>query len=217
MRYFERRGSALLWRNDGETLLIVPWGRDSLRVRSAMMREPEDTSFALLPPSEEAAPVITLGDSTASITNGRITAAVDMDGWRAYARVTYLNSRGGVLLRETPCGGALALKARHFKPLLGGDHALTVTFEAREGERLYGMGQYQQEFLDLKHCSLELAHRNSQASVPFLMSSLGYGFLWHNPAVGEAHFGKTAPPGARSPPGRWTTSSRPGIRRRTSA
>ena len=52
------------------------------------------------------------------------------------------------------------------------------------------MGQYQQEVMDLKYCSLELAHRNSQASVPFLLSSRGYGFLWHNPAVGKVTFGK---------------------------
>lgn len=48
----------------------------------------------------------------------------------------------------------------------------------------------QQEIFDLKGCNLELAHRNSQASIPFYISSLGYGFLWHNAAVGEVHFGK---------------------------
>lgn len=51
------------------------------------------------------------------------------------------------------------------------------------------MGQYQQERMNLKGCNLELAHRNSQASIPFYVSSLGYGFLWHNAAVGEVHFG----------------------------
>lgn len=51
------------------------------------------------------------------------------------------------------------------------------------------MGQYQQERMNLKGCSLELAHRNSQASIPFYVSSLGYGFLWNNPAIGEVHFG----------------------------
>jgi alpha-D-xyloside xylohydrolase len=35
-----------------------------------------------------------------------------------------------------------------------------------------------------------MAHRNSQASVPFALSSLGYGFLWNNPAVGRAVLGK---------------------------
>lgn len=51
------------------------------------------------------------------------------------------------------------------------------------------MGQYQQETMNLKGCNLELAHRNSQASIPFYVSSLGYGFLWHNAAIGEVHFG----------------------------
>ena len=37
---------------------------------------------------------------------------------------------------------------------------------------------------------MELAQRNSQASVPFFLSSRGYGFLWNNPAVGRAIFGK---------------------------
>ena len=43
--------------------------------------------------------------------------------------------------------------------------------------------------MDLKGCNLELAHRNSQASIPFYVSSLGYGFFWHNAAIGEVHFG----------------------------
>jgi alpha-D-xyloside xylohydrolase len=56
------------------------------------------------------------------------------------------------------------------------------------------MGQYQQPWLDLKGCALELAQRNSQASVPFMQSSLGYGLLWNNPAI-EANFAKTRPSG----------------------
>ena len=42
----------------------------------------------------------------------------------------------------------------------------------------------------MKGCTLELAHRNSQASVPFVVSNRGYGFLWNNPAIGEVTFGK---------------------------
>lgn len=36
----------------------------------------------------------------------------------------------------------------------------------------------------------ERIHRNSQASVPFAVSSRGYGFLWNYPFVGRAFFGK---------------------------
>src|SRR5699024_10732760 len=53
-----------------------------------------------------------------------------------------------------------------------------------------GMGQYQQKYLDLKGCTLEMAQRNSQVSIPFAVSSLGYGFLWNHPGVGKVNFGK---------------------------
>ena len=87
---------------------------------------------------------------------------------------------------QRPGSGAPGVQAD-----LGGDYRLTVRFEAGDkNEKIYGMGQYQQELLNLKGADLELAHRNSQASVPFMISSLGYGLLWNNPAVGRAVFGK---------------------------
>ena len=80
------------------------------------------------------------------------------------------------------------MKARDLRPVLGGDISLTMSFESPEEEHLWGMGQYQEGIGDLKGSTLELAHRNSQASVPFVISSKGYGFLWHNPAIGQVSF-----------------------------
>ena len=188
MRYFEQDGQNLVWRNAGETLVISPWGENSLRVRSALMGEVEDSRYALLEP-ESADAEIVIQDESASIRCGNLTAEVAVDGWHHYAQITFRNQRGEILLRETAPSGALSLRSRKFEPHLGGDYALKVTFEGNDGERIYGMGQYQEEILDWKGCTLELAHRNSQASVPFYLSSLGYGFLWHNPAIGEVSFG----------------------------
>ena len=189
MRYFEQRDQELIWRNKNETLSIMPWGEDSLRVRSALVGELRDDRFALLEPGHAPDAELTIQDETATIRNGRLTATVTMDGWHRYARITFTNQRGEVLLRETAPANALSLKSRKFEPKLGGDFELTATFDGQEGERIYGMGQYQEEILDWKGCTLELAHRNSQASVPFYISSLGYGFLWHNPAIGSVSFG----------------------------
>ncbi|MFH1879289.1 MAG: TIM-barrel domain-containing protein [Bacillota bacterium] len=189
MMYFTSDQTALYFRNLGETLELRAWGKNSLRVRAVMMGEPADDRWALLEP-EETKPEIIMEDNRARIRNGKLTAEVVVEGWHGYASITYFNQDGQVLLRETGHSGALSLRARAFEPLAGGDFALTVRFDGEENEHLYGMGQYQQETLDLKHCVLEMAHRNSQASVPFVMSSRGYGFLWHNPAVGEATFGK---------------------------
>src|SRR5699024_11803225 len=66
----------------------------------------------------------------------------------------------------------------------------TTLFRSDPAEHLAGMGQYQQHVLDLKGSTFELAHRNSQASVPFVVSTAGYGFLWHNPAIGRATFAR---------------------------
>ena len=68
-------------------------------------------------------------------------------------------------------------------------YSLNLKFESHDGEKIFGMGQYQQRNMDMKGCVLELAQRNSQITVPFAVSSLGYGFLWNNPAVGRVTFG----------------------------
>lgn len=65
----------------------------------------------------------------------------------------------------------------------------TCRFESYDDEHFYGMGQYQDSHLDKKGGVWELAQKNSQASVPFVYSTRGYGFLWNNPAIGTATFG----------------------------
>ena len=62
--------------------------------------------------------------------------------------------------------------------------------EGNPGEIIFGMGLYQQSQCDLKGCMLDLEQRYSRVSVPFEVSSLGYGFLWNNPAVGRVIFGE---------------------------
>ena len=188
MRYFETEGNSLVWRNRGETLMITPWGPDALRVRSCLMGEIRDDRWALVDPAECECHV-EAEDERGRITVGSLSAEVTMDAWHRYATIAFYKG-DKLLIRETAPANALALKSRKFEPRLGGDFTLTVTFEGQEGEHIYGMGQYQEETLDWKGATLELAHRNSQASVPFYISSRGYGFLWHNPAVGEVSFGK---------------------------
>lgn len=192
MTFFEESDHNLLFRYDGECVLLTPWGNDSLRVRSSMLSEIADESIALQMPQDFSArdTKITITDERhASIRNGRLTAELFVQEWGNALQITYVNQNGEILLREIANGGALAKKARKFKPLPGGNFRLTVSFESDPEEKIYGMGQYQQERMNLKGCNLELAHRNSQVSIPFYLSSLGYGFLWHNAAIGEVHFG----------------------------
>ena len=191
MNFFERNNQQLIWRNHGETLIVEPWGEDSVRVRSALMREVKDERFALLEPAAcPNAEIKIENERKAVVRSGKITALLEVCGWKERAKITFLNQKGEVLLEETDGENALILQARKYEPIPGGSYSLTATFAGKDGERIYGMGQYQEEYIDWKGCTLELAHRNSQASVPVIISSRGYGFLWHNPAIGYVTFGR---------------------------
>ncbi|GMB01143.1 glycoside hydrolase family 31 protein [Pelosinus sp. IPA-1] len=189
---FRITGNRLIRQYDSEILWVEPWGDNSLRVRATHMACMQSEDWALLPQEAGNAKIV-IEEQKASIENGKIRAEITTAG-----KITFYNQKGEVLLQEYVRNrndirgfcSALHIDAREFKPILGGDYQLTMRFESDPNEKIFGMGQYQQPHLDVKNCTLELAHRNSQASVPFALSSLGYGFLWNNPAIGQVTFSK---------------------------
>lgn len=192
----------LVYTYDSEQLWIEPWGTNALRVRATKQSAMPTENWALLDPARDGKQdaTVQIKDAVGYITYGRIKAEVTARG-----KLTIWDtapSEGPKLLLEEfarhrrdvtdPKCSALEVEAREFRPLAGADgYHLTARFESLDSkEQIYGMGQYQQPFLDLKGTQLELAQRNSQASVPFALSSRGYGLLWNNPAIGTAIFGK---------------------------
>ena len=191
---FLRDGDALICRRLGETLRLEPWGKNALRVRATMAEELEAEPWALTETPEKGESSLEISEGGARITSGTLRAEVNAFGVLSFFRGEelllreYYRNYDGTYSRESRC---LKLTGREWKGVVGGsEYRLTVRFESCDGEKLYGMGQYQQPGLDLKGCVLELAHRNSQITVPFLLSSRGYGFLWNCPAVGEAKLAK---------------------------
>jgi alpha-D-xyloside xylohydrolase len=184
----------IVYTYDAEQVWIESWGRNSIRLRATKMSTMPDENWALSESSHKTAD-ISVDETSATLINGRIKAVITKRG-----KVTIWNTNGKLLLEEyarhrrditDPKCSALEVEAREFKPRNGGDYHLVARFESLDPkEKIYGMGQYQQPFLDIKGTQLELAHRNSQASVPFAISSRGYGFLWNNPSIGNAVFGK---------------------------
>ena len=182
---------ALVREFGAEKMKLEAWGENGLRLRSTVLGAIDETQdWALLPRRREATDIHIEGGS-ARITNGRTTARVS-----ALGRVSFVNGRGEEILTErwrtredTTTFSAILVPGREYKASGGNCFRLAHRFEAHDGEKLFGMGQYQDGRLELKGSILELAQRNSQASVPFVLSSRGYGMLWNNPAIGRAIFG----------------------------
>lgn len=184
---FEREPNALLWRGGHETVRIEPWGADSLRVRATHDAEIcDDLPGALLPPAPVQAE-ITVGPERGSIGCGRLRADVTAAG-----QICFTDTSTGVRLLAEPEPRFIRPPARWFKPVSSDLYRITVEFRPAAEERFYGLGQHQHGLLDQKGCVIDLWHRNTEVSIPFLVSSRGYGFLWHNPAVGRVELGRNA-------------------------
>ncbi|MBR6300490.1 MAG: family 31 glucosidase, partial [Clostridia bacterium] len=196
----------LVCQRQGETLRIEAWGQDSLRVRSTMFPKFSGQVWALTEPVPSGTASVEMGEQKlregdgsfrkyplATVTNGRLSVTVNHGGVLTFYRDgkqilrEYYRNYGGSITKESHC---LKVVNREWVPYVGGDYRLTVRFEPNDGEKIFGMGQYQQPYMDMKGCVLEMAQKNSQTTVPFMVSSLGYGMLWNNPAVGRASFGK---------------------------
>jgi alpha-D-xyloside xylohydrolase len=150
---------------------------------------------ALLEP-EPQDPEITVDGAKARVRNGAVTART-----LRLSRATAASPRA-----SSPCASSARTRARSFWPRPGptsraparaasrgfatDSYRLEATFRAYDGERLYGLGQPQHGHLDLKGVSTTLLQQNTHVVIPFVVSSRGYGFLWHNPAVGRAEFAK---------------------------
>ncbi|MBL1068179.1 TIM-barrel domain-containing protein [Streptomyces sp. 7-21] len=195
---FREHDGGLEWRGGHETLRIEPWGPDAVRVRAILGEVRDDIPGALLDRPDPGGARVTIPDLTglrvfrnglgsptdplppATLVNGRLTAEVTPEG-----QVRFLRTEDG---REL-----LAERKAHFwwpgsrvhTPVGHGYQRLEQHFAAYDGERLYGLGQHQEGRLDRKHTVVDLVQRNTEVSIPFLLSSRGYGFLWNSPAVGR--------------------------------
>lgn len=163
--------------NESETVRIEAWGQ-GLRVRSTILPGLPDNDWALDVPVEKY-PVKT-GEDFIEVCGIRCTVK---EGRLIFSR------DGKTVLEEKSYPWALHKTARTYKLInMADSFKATLSFEPQD-EILHGMGQYRDSVYDLKGTVLEMAPRNSQISVPFVVSSAGYGFLWNNPAIGAASFG----------------------------
>ena len=203
---FSQVGDALEVRHQHEVVRVEPWGTDSVRVRAAQGSLPATDVGALQErPDSAVAASISIVGQTATLTNGDLTVEItnaELE-WPTPPELRFLRTSTGQEL--------LAEQREHFwwpgARVYYGNRAASGEihqgFRAYPGERLYGMGQRTHGRLNHKGLALDLIHRNAEVSIPFVLSSRGYGLLWNNPAVGRVEFADNVT--------RWTAAQAPAI------
>jgi len=170
----------LVFQRHDELVVIEPYGENCLRCRATRNAQVSDEKWTLLNPVTKDSCVTEGDESTASITNGDIRAVVEA-GFPWYGGIISFYRKGKQILRRKFEGDYLNDYVH-----TEGDHYTTrMIFEANDGEHFYGLGQETEDAFDRKGGTCALMHYNTKSTLPFLYSSLGYGFFWNNPAPGR--------------------------------
>src|SRR5208283_1606842 len=104
------------------------------------------------------------------------------------AALVFENAAGDLLLRE-----AASPRPRELTPVtVDGEKSFRADayFDLTQDESIYGLGQHQSGLLNQRGTDLLLMQDNTNITIPFLLSTRGYGVLWNSAAVGrcENHF-----------------------------
>jgi len=131
---------------------------------------PEDASLIIVPQDKKADFDVTETDSSVTVKTREISAQVNLrDG-----HVSFYGKDGKLILAENP--------GRSFTPYEADSvmsYSVQQTFSSPDdNEGLYGLGQHQADEFNYKGKNEELFQYNTKVSVPFVVSTGGYGILW---------------------------------------
>ncbi len=171
--------SSILFERRDETVLIEPYGLNCIRVRSSKNARLSDEKWTLLDAKPSSRPEISGDKRRASLKNGDIS--VDVSTTNDWGGELVFRRRGKIIL-STKNYGDYSMRYLHTE---GDNYRIRYSFNANLGEHIYGLGQEQEDAFDRVGTTTELQHYNTKSVIPMYYSSLGYGFLWNNPAPGR--------------------------------
>ena len=165
-------------------VMVEVMGEKLIHVKAIQDLEfPKDSSLIVVPNLPKVPFKVESTDDSVFVMTNALIAGVD----RKFGGVRFQNAvTGEVILQELDNGG------RIFNPIeSGGEWKTSVVqgFYGQDDEGLYGLGQHQADEFNYKNKSEELFQYNTKVSVPFIVSSKGYGILWDNYSLSS--FGAT--------------------------
>ncbi|HEX4066144.1 MAG TPA: TIM-barrel domain-containing protein [Acidobacteriaceae bacterium] len=171
----ERQPAGVVVHNGSETMHITVCGPDLIHV-VAGPGDPTGASPAtpwIANPCKPAAFEFQSDAKAATISTAKLHIHIDL----SYATLRFEDASGKELLQEF--GNR---QPRHYVPaVVNGEKVYHVTerFFPDALEGIYGLGQHQSGVFDYRGAVVELAQANTNVSIPFLVSTKGYGLLWN--------------------------------------
>ncbi|NLO84274.1 MAG: hypothetical protein GX096_02435 [Clostridiales bacterium] len=170
------KDGAIYFSRPGEMVKISACAEGCIRFQASPNGRIIDQNWNLIPQVTGAK--TTCQQECAVLETGTLKAVINTNG-----KVCYY--RSGVKILEEHSEQPWESEIRPCENRDSGLWKVKVSFKANTDEHFYGLGHGATGCFDMKGCSIELKNVNARCSIPFVYSSLGYGFLWNNPAVGN--------------------------------
>ena len=162
-------------RNDREVLEVTVCGDSVVHVVARPVQAPASTAARpwMLEPAQScpgAAFQFSQTGEAATLTTSRLIVSLPARS----GSLSFKTLQGETLLREN--GGL----ARSYIPTQSaGLYRIEDRFSPDATEAIYGLGQHQSGLFNYSGSTVELGQNNTDAAIPLLLSSKGYGILWN--------------------------------------
>ena len=176
----------------GEVFQVEAWGPSGARLRSTINAAVSETPGSALLEVPATGVEVEVAAGRATLRNGDLIVEVyenEEDRFTWFPPLVRFSRADGTVLLAEHLPHFTAPAQRRYRPAGGDLFKCEVAFEAHPHERFYGLGQHQHGLFDQKGAVVELVQRNTEVSIPFVLSSRGYGFLWNMPGVGRVELG----------------------------
>lgn len=159
-----------------ELVRITPCGKNAIRFQGFPDCSVIDENYTLMPQNVKCD--IEEGDDYVSMTQDKTKVILKKNGQVTF----YYNDK--LILQEKP---ELTFHDgyRNYVNINSGIWKSRVTFEPSENEHFFGLGHSMNNPFDLKGGVYDIINTNANCVIPYVYSSLGYGFIWNNPSVGS--------------------------------
>ncbi|MFA6326168.1 MAG: glycosyl hydrolase family 31, partial [Bacteroidales bacterium] len=153
-------------------LLLTPMTENSVRVQ--VLGAPTHDVEELIFTEEFKSPEFSVKKDDSSIILQTSKMMVQYD--KSSESLIFFDAQGHELFREKP--GSRILK----QSTVMGDstYEASQSYIMQPGDHQFGTGQFQDNQLDIFGLSRRLTQNNTQIVSPVIISSKGYGILWHN-------------------------------------
>ncbi|MGL4676380.1 MAG: glycoside hydrolase family 31 protein [Brevinema sp.] len=181
MGNFVKNNCGLLWNENQETIQLSALHDGSIRVSGSINYNQGFEPLVLL---ENVSPIdvkIVLQQDTAELITKKVRVVITKSGIIRFYKI----GKSIPFLEEIISPRAYNFSGRVYRTRGDDTFKATVSFISDESEKFYGLGQHQHGRLNQKGLVIPLEQRNSEISIPFMISNKMYGFLWNNQAVGE--------------------------------